>query len=131
MVTDGILASQAALMGPGSATQGMSAQGADKFREAMNRATAQLDGTGATNPTNATNPSDDAMALLKPLLDLNSNSMQLADQAGIAAEQKDLKPGELMMLTMRSHEFLFACELTSNVANRSSDGLSQLFRQQS
>ena len=31
----------------------------------------------------------------------------------------------------RSFEFLFACELTSNVANRSSDGLSQLFRQQS
>jgi hypothetical protein len=128
MVTDGILASQAALMGPGSATQGMSSQGAGRFQEAMSRATAQLDATGATNPTN---PSNDAMAILKPLLDLNSNSMQLADQAGIAAGQKDLKPGELMMLTMRSHEFLFACELTSNVANRSSDGLQQLFRQQS
>jgi hypothetical protein len=42
-----------------------------------------------------------------------------------------LKPSELMMLTMRSHEFLFHCELTANVANRSSDGMQQLFRQQS
>jgi hypothetical protein len=32
---------------------------------------------------------------------------------------------------MRSHEFLFHCELVANVANRSSDGMQQLFRQQS
>ena len=125
MITDGILASQSLLAGPGAGMQGLSPQGADRFREAMNRATAQVDGATATNPSN------DAMALLKPLLDLNMGSTQLAQQAGLAADQKDLKPGDLMMLTMQSHEFLFQCELTSNVANRSSDGLQQLFRQQS
>jgi hypothetical protein len=124
MVTDGILASQSLLAGPGAA-QGMSPQGADRFREALNRATSQADGATATNPSN------DAMALLKPLLDLNTGSTELAQQASLATEQKDLKPGDLMMLTVRSHEFLFQCELTSNVANRSSDGLQQLFRQQS
>jgi len=125
MVTDGILASQSLLAGPGAGMQGMSPQGAERFREALNRATAQVDGAAATNPSN------DAMALLKPLLDLNMGSTELAQQASLAADQKDLKPGDLMMLTMRSHEFLFQCELTSNVANRSSDGLQQLFRQQS
>jgi hypothetical protein len=42
----------------------------------------------------------------------------------------DLKPGEMLMMTMRAHEFLFHCEMTSNVANRSSDGVQQLFREQ-
>ena len=34
-------------------------------------------------------------------------------------------------MTMKSHHFLFQCEMTSNVANRTSDGIQQLFRQQS
>lgn len=40
-------------------------------------------------------------------------------------------PGEMMQLTVKCHEFLFHAELTSNVANRTSDGVQQLFRQQS
>ena len=68
--------------------------------------------------------------LLDSLLSLNEHSATLADQAASLQEQ-DMKPSQLMMLTMRSHEFLFQCELVSNVANRSSDGVQQLFRQQS
>jgi hypothetical protein len=41
-----------------------------------------------------------------------------------------MKPGDMLMMTMRAHEFLFHCELTSNVANRSSEGVQQLFREQ-
>jgi hypothetical protein len=126
MMTDGILASQSLLTGPGAAMSGMSPQGAERFREALSRASEEAGGVAGPGAA-----AGDAMSVLRPLLDLNTNSMQLAEQAGAAADQKDLKPGELMMLTMRSHEFLFACELTSNVANRSSDGLQQLFRQQS
>ena len=40
------------------------------------------------------------------------------------------KPGDMLMLTVRAQEFLFHCELTSNVANRSSEGVQQLFREQ-
>ena len=39
-------------------------------------------------------------------------------------------PGEIMKLTVRCQEFMFHCQLTSNIANRTSDGLQQLFRQQ-
>lgn len=69
-------------------------------------------------------------SLLDPLLNLNTHAADLGEQANLA-DGKELKPSELMMLTMRSHEFLFHCELVSNVANRSSDGMQQLFRQQS
>ena len=69
-------------------------------------------------------------ALIDPLMSLNRHSSSLAEQAA-SLEAQDLRPSELMMLTMRSHEFLFHCELVSNVANRSSDGVQQLFRQQS
>lgn len=54
---------------------------------------------------------------------------QYADAASAAG--KDMSPGEVISLTMRCQEFMFHCQLTSNIANRSSDGLQQLFRQQS
>lgn len=69
-------------------------------------------------------------SLLDPLLNLNTHAADLGQQATLT-NGKELRPSELMMLTMRSHEFLFHCELVSNVANRSSDGMQQLFRQQS
>lgn len=68
--------------------------------------------------------------LVDSLLSLNEHSAALAEQME-GLQERDMKPSELMMLTMRSHEFLFHCELVSNVANRSSDGVQQLFRQQS
>lgn len=69
-------------------------------------------------------------AVLKPLLSLGEHSTQLAAQAGPMLSN-EFRPSELMMITMRSHQFLFHCELVANVANRASDGVQQLFRQQS
>jgi hypothetical protein len=43
----------------------------------------------------------------------------------------DPTPGQLLQVTMEAHKFLFKAELTSNVANRTSDGVQQLFKQQS
>lgn len=120
MMTDGILASQLALGLTGSSANG-SAQSAERFQQAYSRASAHIDGTTP----------GETRSLLDPLLSLDSGSTRLAQQADRAAAQTELKPSELMMLTMRSHEFLFQCELTANVANRSSDGVQQLFRQQS
>lgn len=42
----------------------------------------------------------------------------------------ELTPGEIVQLTMKCQEFMFQCQLTSNIANRSADGVQQLFRQQ-
>jgi hypothetical protein len=122
MVTDGILASQLVAGSPGSAASA-SADRVERFQEAYGRASAQL---GATERS-----SDTAAALLNPLLGLNTDSVQLANQADKAASLAELRPSELMTLTMQSHEFLFHCELVANVANRSSDGVQQLFKQQS
>jgi hypothetical protein len=124
MISDGILAGRAldAMTGAGA---GPSAQSVERFQQSYARANANQDATAAS----ANAPS--AASILNPLLGLNTQSMQLAERAGQAAAQNELRPSQLMMLTMRSHEFMFHCELVANVANRSSDGVQQLFRQQS
>lgn len=63
-------------------------------------------------------------------IDLQASSVsEYAHQA--EASGGTLTPGEIVNLTMRCQEFMFQCQLTSNIANRSSDGVQQLFRQQS
>lgn len=77
-------------------------------------------------------PSEAARAVFKPLEYINSEAVQISEFAeATAAAGNELTPGEMVMLTVRCHEFLFHCQLTSNIANRTSDGLQQLFRQQS
>jgi len=126
MITDGIVASQLSggALSPVSA-HGPGAASAQRFAEAHERAVARLESASPTQSgPNA------LQALLDPLMNLNSSSTRLAERSGRIA-LADLKPSELMMLTMRSHEFLFNCQLVANVANRSSDGVQQLFKQQS
>ncbi|MGR4862166.1 hypothetical protein [Caulobacter sp. LARHSG274] len=62
---------------------------------------------------------------------VNGQASSLAAHAK-AAEAKGaaITPGEMIGLTVQCHEFMFNCQLTSNIANRTSDGLQQLFRQQ-
>ena len=63
---------------------------------------------------------------------VNGQASNLAAHAK-AAEAKGaaITPGEMIGLTVQCHEFMFNCQLTSNIANRTSDGIQQLFRQQS
>jgi hypothetical protein len=42
-----------------------------------------------------------------------------------------MSPSMMVNLSVRAQEFMFHCQLTSNIANRASDGVAQLFRQQS
>lgn len=60
---------------------------------------------------------------------------QASDLSAMAQQAENsgagMTPGEMVMMTVRCHEFMFNCQLTSNMANRTSDGLQQLFRQQS
>lgn len=59
-----------------------------------------------------------------------------AASIGAAAQQTKagdsrMSPGDMLAMTTQAYEFLFHCELTSNVANRTSEGVQQLFQQQS
>lgn len=75
-------------------------------------------------------PSNDAAsALLAPFSGLSTGSSALAQQTGTISSGA-FKPSDVMELTLRAHEFMFRCELTATVANRSSDGIQTLFRQQ-
>jgi len=75
--------------------------------------------------------SETAKQLMAPFAHINGEASQIADAARIAESAgRDMSPSEMINLTMRCQEFAFHCTLTSNIANRTSDGLSQLFRQQ-
>jgi hypothetical protein len=59
-----------------------------------------------------------------------------AESIGTAASQSmtsqsRMTPADMLAMTTHAYEFLFHCELTSNVANRTSEGVQQLFQQQS
>lgn len=70
--------------------------------------------------------------LVQPLEHINTEAASLGrDARAAAASGQALTPGELVNLTVRCQEFMFHCQLTSNIANRTSEGLQQLFRQQS
>jgi TolA-binding protein len=61
---------------------------------------------------------------------LNGKAESLGSRA-VQMQGGQMKPSDILMMTLRAQEFLFHCELTSNVANRTSDGVQQLFREQS
>jgi hypothetical protein len=69
--------------------------------------------------------------MLGTLDKVNGEAKSVADYArAVEGTGGELTPGEIVQLTMRCQEFMFHCQLTSNIANRSSDGVQQLFRQQ-
>ena len=95
-------------------------------------------GASAAKPGqgNAVQPSQEAGGGLRSMLAafdrLNGGAdgiRALADK--LAANPAETSPSQIIELTMASHQFMVQCQLTSNVANRTSDGIQQLFRQQS
>jgi len=104
--------------------QGEAGGGADKFAEAIARVG---QAQGGVTPT--ASPTLDGFAKVLDRVDTQGRSV--SDYAKTAeASGGTLTPGEIVNLTMRCQEFMFQCQLTSNIANRSSDGVQQLFRQQ-
>ena len=80
----------------------------------------------------AESPAQAMQRLVQPLEHINAEAASLGrDARAAAASGQALTPGELVNLTVRCQEFMFHCQLTSNIANRTSEGLQQLFRQQS
>jgi predicted transcriptional regulator len=91
-----------------------------------------LKGVMEKNAIRTDEPSDTERAVIKPLDYINTEAESIVNYAKSAVQSgNELTPSEIVMLTARSHEFMFHCQLTSNIANRTSDGLQQLFRQQS
>ena len=96
------------------------------FQQAMSQAGARLE----TQPVSATGEA--TKQLMRPFEHINGEAQRLAADAKAAeAAGKEMSPAQMVNLTVRAHEFMFHCQLTSNIANRTSDGLQQLFKQQS
>ena len=96
------------------------------FQQAMAGASARLE----TRPVGAS--SEAAKQLMKPFEHINGEASRLSLDANAAqAAGREMSPSEIVQLTVHCQEFMFHCQLTSNIANRTSDGLQQLFRQQS
>lgn len=111
---------------PVQAGYGVSLSDLGGFQQSLAGAAQRLD----ARPVNAT--TEAAKQLMKPFEHINSEASKLSlDASAAKAAGQDLTPGEMVNLTMRCQEFMFHCQLTSNIANRTSDGLQQLFRQQS
>ncbi len=97
------------------------------FERAMAGAVQRLDGAARGGGASAL-----AMQrIVQPLEHINAEAASLGRDARAASlSGQELTPGELVNLTVRCQEFMFHCQLTSNIANRTSEGLQQLFRQQ-
>jgi hypothetical protein len=115
-------------LGPGASLSSLGLQppmaDAAGFERALAGAAQRL---GATE-----SPAQAMQRLVQPLEHINAEAASLGrDARAAAASGQELTPGELVNLTVRCQEFMFHCQLTSNIANRTSEGLQQLFRQQS
>jgi len=102
----------------------LSADGMAFENSLQNAAFPKLDKTNAADTL--------TQSLIAPLAFIDNEASLLADYALRAvSSDKELSPSEIVMLTARSQEFMFHSQLTANIANRTADGLQQLFRQQS
>ena len=87
-------------------------------------------GSGGVGGADALGPAMQAM--FSQIERVNGEANSVSEYARAAqASGSEMTPGEVVDLTMKCHEFMFHCQLTSNIANRTSDGIQQLFRQQS
>ena len=102
----------------------------NQFAEAYGRGGST---TGGTNAVAApAQPSEGMRALMSTFENLNAGADKISAMSHmLTSSGSDPTPGQLLQVTMEAHKFLFKAELTSNVANRTSDGVQQLFKQQS
>ena len=111
----------------GTANAGADARFAAAMDQARSQAAAPLATVDAVEAPNAA-----VKGVFDKLSSLDTQAKSLADEAKAAeASGGEFTPGEMVQLSVRAHEFMFNAQLTSNMANRTSDGLQQLFKQQS
>lgn len=99
------------------------------FDQAMEHA--QSGGVAVLQPAALPTPSPAMQALLSPLVQIDAAASQLSTFAHASADAAlPMSPGEALMFTTQVHEFGLLTQLTSTVANRLSDGMQQMLRQQ-
>ncbi|WP_058835892.1 hypothetical protein [Luteimonas abyssi] len=107
------------------------------FAQAMQRSSGAGAPEAANGPQAVQNaaqaePSEGTRMMISAFDGLNSGARNIQELSqAMSGGTQDLTPGQMLEMTMKCHEFLFQSQLTSNVANRTSDGVQQLFRQQS
>ena len=91
---------------------------------------------GAVTPAAIAGPlpmvSNDVLkAFFDPLNRINNAPDRMLAASEKLAANPDAGPGDMLMTMMSVQKFVFECQITSSVANRTSDGVQELFRQQS
>lgn len=103
--------------------------GSPQLEARFHQAMARVGGIEALTPSGSVPPAIKGM--FNALDQVNVQAKSVSDYAASAeASGGQLTPGEIVRLTMKCQEFMFQAQLTSNIANRSSDGVQQLFKQQ-
>lgn len=131
----GAVAAQSLGAGPGGARAidlappGGSGGGSAQLEARFHQSLAKVGGIEGLSPTGNIPPAIKGM--FSALDQVNVQAKSVSDYAASAeASGGQLTPGEIVQLTMKCQEFMFQAQLTSNIANRSSDGVQQLFKQQ-
>ena len=106
-----------------------------EFAQALDRAGGAAPARNDANAvSSATPPGESATAkmMVNAFDSLNGTATKIENLSrAMSASATEMTPGQMLEMTMQCHQFLFQSQLTSNVANRTSDGVQQLFRQQS
>ncbi len=100
-----------------------------QFDQAMQQAS---DVNTETNSVKGSQQTEGFRHAVELLDSLNGGMKSIGTEAtAMAAQNAELTPSQMLQVTVRAHQFLFQSELTANVANKTSEGIQQLFRQQS
>ena len=106
-----------------------------EFAQALDRAGGAAPASNDVNAVTSTAPpgeSATAKMMVNAFDSLNGTASKIENLSrAMSASATEMTPGQMLEMTMQCHQFLFQSQLTSNVANRTSDGVQQLFRQQS
>jgi len=116
---------------PGSAVPGGQASVFEigHYEQAASKTT---DVTSQNQTVQGTQESEGFQRAIELLDSLNGGMKSIGIEASaMAGSSSELTPGQMLNITVKAHQFLFKSELTANVANRTSEGIQQLFRQQS
>ena len=123
-----------AVPGPVSAAGvGFSLHDVARFEAAMNPGAVP---TGAVLPSHAMSASsflnsEGVRSFFSPLDRITGSTERIIGNSERMTANPDMGPGEMIKMMAGVQQFMLECQLTSSVANRTSDGIQELFRQQS
>ena len=105
-------------------------QFSDAYARSGATAATQNQAAAGVAPTSSPSESMRAFAAFADNINGGASNIEALTQKMSSTEFAS-KPSAMLEVTMACQQFMFKAQLTSNVANRTSDGIQQLFRQQS